>query len=87
MIFWKTFDLFGATVQWIFWTIGYFFGFTLVSVMTLGFIKPEELFDRPQINNVRLFFRRRGSLYMANEAVSMTGWLFVIMFLWVINIV
>ncbi len=67
----------GEVTQTLFWAIGYYFGFTLVMVFTLGALVPDS-FD--EIGRMRrplwqFAFRREGKVYLVAEAVATLGWL------------
>jgi hypothetical protein len=72
-------------VKVLFWGIGYFFGFTLVTMLSVGHIFAEEyvylIRDRPQKHRY-WFFKREGRIYMVAELVAATGWLLVTTIVW-----
>lgn len=69
----------GTIAQAILWGIGYLFGFTLVMVLTVGWVIPESFdtvgrFDRPLWRCLR---KDEGKVYLSAEVVSMIGWVFL----------
>ena len=71
--------------QIVFWGIGYFFGFSLVTMLSLGTVLAEEYIylvrDRP-LQHRYWVFKRDGQIYLIVEVVSAIGWLFVIAVVW-----
>lgn len=80
-----------ATIEFLtrifFWGIGYFFGFTLVTMLSVGSLFAEEFSfivrDRPEQHRFWLF-RREGNLYLVVEAVAAIGWFFLLVMVWTI---
>lgn len=69
----------GGCAQTLFWAIGYFFGFTLVTIGTLGLVVPAAFaeIDRKPAGRARLFYRRHSRFWLAAEIVAAIGWCFL----------
>lgn len=71
--------------QNLFWGIGYFFGFTLVTMLSVGTLFAEEYsciingHDKP---HRFCFFRREGNIYVIAKLVALIGWLFLASVVW-----
>ena len=68
-----------------FWGVGYFFGFTLVTMMSVGMVFAEEFESviRGRQKRHRFWvFVRDGNLYLIAEAVSLLGWFFLATVVW-----
>lgn len=74
----------GTATQTVFWAIGYFFGFTLVSALSFGLLLPGAFPEIGKMSPWHLVFKREGKFYLASEAVAMTGWLFLTLLNWII---
>ncbi len=85
MIFLKTLELVNVVVQWTFWTIGYFFGFTLVTVLTFGLLVPDDFSGSKLRDGNSMVFRRHGLPHLSSEAVSLLGWAVLIAFVWLLS--
>ena len=72
--------------QIVFWGIGYFFGFSLVTMLSVGTVFAEEYVylvrDRPQEHRYWVF-KREGRIYLIAEVVSAIGWLFLTTVVWI----
>lgn len=70
----------GSATQTLFWAIGYFFGFTLITVLTAGLLVPGSFpgIGKPRRHGWHLVSRCEGRFYLASEAVAVAGWLFLI---------
>ena len=75
----------GAFTQTIFWAIGYFFGFTLVTVLSLGLLYSGSFDEigRPRDRSSRVVTRRQGKYFVAAEFVAAIGWMFLAALNWV----
>ena len=66
----------GAAAQTLFWAIGYFFGFTVVAMLTFGLLIPAS-FDEIG-RDLRpwwcVAWRRDGKFYMGAEYVAAICW-------------
>jgi len=74
----------GSATQTIFWAIGYFFGFTLVSALSFGLLLPGPFPDigKPRKHGWHLFYKQEGKIYLVSEAVAAIGWVFVSLLNW-----
>jgi hypothetical protein len=77
----------GSATQTVFWAIGYFFGFTLVVALSLGWILPGSFpeIGRPRNHAWRILHVREGKLYLVPEAVALIGWLFLGVLSWLLR--
>lgn len=67
----------GTVAQTLFWGIGYFVGFTIVSALTLGAVVPaafDEIGQRRHPWHSPLF-RENGQWYLAADLSAIIGWL------------
>ncbi len=69
----------GTATQTVFWAIGYFFGFTLVTLLSFGLLVPGTFGDIGQYGqrSWHLLYRRNGKFYLASELVAIVGWVFL----------
>ena len=70
-----------------FWGVGYFFGFNLILVLSVGMVSPEEFsfILKGRITPRRFWlFLRDGSIYLKAEVVSLVGWLFLLAIVWAV---
>ncbi len=69
----------GNATQWLFWAVGYFFGFSLIGAATLGLVVPGQFSEigKPRSNWRALVFIKDGKFYLVGEAVAFMGWLFL----------
>ena len=76
----------GSATQTIFWAIGYFFGFTLVTALSFGLLLPGSFPDigKPRKHAWQVFFKRDGRLYLVSEAVAFVGWIFLCVLNWLL---
>ena len=62
------------------WGIGYFFGFSLVAILTLGLFRAEEfpvlVHGRKQRHRF-VIFKEHGNFYLEAQIVAVLGWIFV----------
>ena len=67
----------GSATQTVFWAIGYFFGFTLVTVLSVGTLVPGAFAEigRPRRHSWQIIYRREGKVYLVPEVVAALGWL------------
>ncbi len=62
------------------WAVGYFFGFSLVGILSLGLIVPapfNEIADPRPPWSRGILFRRHGRSYLSADVVALVGWLFL----------
>ena len=79
----------GTAAQTVFWAIGYFFGFTLVTALTFGLLLPGSF---PDIGKRRkhawhVIYRWDGKYYLNAETVALIGWLFISVLNWLVYLV
>ena len=77
-------------VRIVFWGIGYFFGFTLITMISVGTIFAEEFsyLARDQKKRHRFWvFKQEGRIYLVAEAVSALGWIFLATVVWITALV
>ena len=71
----------------LFWGIGYLFGFTLVTMLSVGTVFAEEYsiinLGRKQKHRFWVFVRE-GRFHVVTEVVSAIGWLFLAAVVWII---
>ena len=67
----------GSATQTIFWAIGYFFGFTLVTALSVGTLVPGAFTEigKPRPHSWQIMYRREGKVYLVPEVVAALGWL------------
>ena len=63
--------------QSIFWSIGYFFGFNLVSIVFIGLIVPQEYALGTKRRNDAIAYRQHGKLILGTIPVAIVGWCFI----------
>ena len=71
----------------LFWGIGYLFGFTVVTMLSVGTVFAEEFSSmiRGRKNRNRFWvFVRDGQIYLIAEFVSAVGWFFLLVLVWTI---
>ncbi len=75
----------GSATQVVFWAIGYFFGFTLVSALTCGMLLPGSFPDigKPRRQAWKILYAHDGKLYLVSEAVAFVGWLLLCLLVWI----
>ncbi len=71
----------GLATQTLFWAVGYFFGFTLVTALSFGMLLPGSF---PDIGKSRkhawhILYKREGRVFLVSEAVAFVGWFFLFM--------
>jgi len=62
------------------WGVGYFFGFSLVSILSFGMCHAEEfsILVRGRKEGHRYpLFKQFGNLYLEAQCVSILGWMFI----------
>ncbi len=66
----------GAAAQTLFWAIGYFIGFTFVTMISIGVLIPAgfEEIGRDRRPWWCLVWRREGKFYVGAECVAAIGW-------------
>ena len=76
--------LIGSATQTVFWAIGYFFGFTLVTSLTFGLLLPGSFPDigKPRPHAWKILYPQDGKLYLVSEAVAFIGWLVLCLLGW-----
>jgi hypothetical protein len=69
----------GMITQTVFWAIGYFFGFTLITMLSVGILIPGSFDEigRPRQHAWHLLYRREGKFYLCAEVVAALGWFFL----------
>lgn len=75
------------SVKTLFWGIGYFFGFTLVTMLSVGTVFAEEYSCVVRGRNTKhryWLFAREGRFYLVAEVVSAIGWFFLATVVWTI---
>lgn len=66
----------GTVAQTLFWGVGYFVGFTVVSALTLGAVVPAGFEEIGKVRRLwyRVLFRENGQWYLAAEVSAIIGW-------------
>ncbi|MCP4081757.1 MAG: hypothetical protein GY819_17260 [Planctomycetaceae bacterium] len=74
----------GAATQTVFWAIGYLFGFSLVTALSLGLIVPRPFEDmwKLRTNWRMLLDANDGKFHLASEVVTLAGWAFLGLLTW-----
>ena len=76
----------GSATQTVFWAIGYFFGFTLVTALSFGLLLPGSFPDigKPRKHSWQLLYKSEGKFYLVSEAVALAGWFFLSVLNWLV---
>ena len=79
-----------ATIEYlikvVFWGTGYFFGFNLVTVLSVGTMFAEEFscIIRGREKQHRFWiFIRDGQIFLTAQVVSLVGWFFLATIVWI----
>ncbi|MGI9517417.1 MAG: hypothetical protein ACR2NP_10240 [Pirellulaceae bacterium] len=74
----------GSATQTLFWAIGYFFGFTLVTIFSFGLLVPGAFDEIGQYGQKswHLLYRRHGKFHLVAEVVGVVGWTFLTLLNW-----
>ncbi len=77
----------GTIVQTAFWGFGYFFGFSLIGILSFGLLKAAPFTETSTPGSRyreshrhqwwQVIYRRNGNFYLIAELVALVGWLVV----------
>lgn len=76
----------GSATQTVFWAVGYFFGFTLVTALSFGMLLPGSFPDigKPRKHSWHILYKNEGKIYLVSEVVALIGWFFLSILNWLI---
>ncbi len=76
----------GSATQTLFWAIGYFVGFTMVTALSFGLLLPGSFPDigKPRKKAWKLFYMKEGKLFLVAEAVALAGWFALSLVNWLV---
>ncbi len=81
----RVFSVVYAITQTIFWGVGYFFGFSIISMLSAGGLVPEQFTNIGRDRKTgfwKVIFVRDGKCFVLAELVATIGWLFLCLLLW-----